>query len=205
MKAKNIVLACIIGCLLLSDIYFLHISYKDKATIEILNESLNQMKSLSIIESLYNISKEIAKTRLRYEQYPLNNRNIYIGSDTSKIMSIKALVDRPKLIFGSSQDMCSPCVFSVLDQLAEIIPNYSYNEDVIFIADIENRLKENYHNKKVVSFLNEKDFPLYKIKTPYLFILDNDLVVKMLFIADKSSPELTKEYLKAIKTHFSNF
>lgn len=44
---------------------------------------------------------------------------------------------------------------------------------------------------------------MYEIKImPYFFILDKDLRVKLLFITDKTSPELTKEYLKIIKERY---
>ena len=71
------------------------------------------------------------------------------------------------------------------------------------IADIEQRFKDDYYGKKVVSFHQKEDYPLYEIETtPYFFILDKDLCVKLLFITDTTSPELTKEYLKIIKDRY---
>ncbi|MDR3340284.1 MAG: hypothetical protein LBT25_09400 [Candidatus Symbiothrix sp.] len=205
MKIKNVIIICIIACLLGLDIYLLHINYQNRAIITTLNKAFERTDHLRSVEYLYKVSKEITKIRLQYERYPITNHEIYAGSDTTKIMSIESLVDKPKLIFGSSQNMCLPCIYSVLDQLAEIMPDYSNNENIIFIADIENRLKNNYHNKKVISFIRKEDFPLYEIGAPYLFILDKDMLVKMLFITDKTNPELTKEYLKMVKKRFPNF
>ncbi|MDR2968730.1 MAG: hypothetical protein LBV32_03885, partial [Tannerellaceae bacterium] len=65
------------------------------------------------------------------------------------------------------------------------------------------RFKDDYYGKKVVSFLQKEDYPLYEIiMMPYFFILDEDLCVKFLFITDKTSPELTKEYLKMTKHRY---
>jgi hypothetical protein len=164
MKIKIIMLVCVTVCLAGLDGWLLYINNKDKIIIKILNEELEEVSVLYNVEYLYKVSKELVKLRLRYEQYPLNNCEIYTGSDTGKIMFIKALINKPKLIFGSSGSMCPPCIEAVIEQLKEIIPDYSHNDNIIFVADIEKRSKNNYHNKQVVSFRNKKDFPLYKIK-----------------------------------------
>jgi alkyl hydroperoxide reductase subunit AhpC len=199
MKIKIIVLVCVISCLVGLDGWLLYTNYKNKIIVKALNEDFEKVSALYDVEYLYKVSKELIKLQLRYEQYPLNNCEIYTGSDTSKIMSIKTLINKPKLIFGSSGNMCPPCIETVIEQLREIIPDYSHNDDIIFVADIEKRLKNNYYDKQVFSFCNKKDFPLYKIGAPYLFVLDEDMVIKMLFITNKSTPELTSEYLKTIK------
>ena len=56
--------------------------------------------------------------------------------------------------------------------------------------------------KQALSFHREEDFPLYKSGMPYLFVLDRDMSIKMLFITDKASPDLTGEYLAVIKKRF---
>ena len=74
---------------------------------------------------------------------------------------------------------------------------------ILYAADIEQRFKDDYYGKKVVSFHQKEDYPLYEIETtPYFFILAKDLCVKLLFITDTTSPELTKEYLKIIKDRY---
>jgi hypothetical protein len=173
-----------------------------KTVMETLNKELNKTGYLREFEYLYKASKEVTVFRLQHELYPLANSKVYIGADKNRTFPIESLIDRPKLVFGSSQNMCSPCIYAVLDKLKEVFPDYEGNENILFMADIEQRLKDNYHHKKTVSFVKEEDFPLCKSGMPYLFVLDRDLVIKMLFITDKTSPELTKEYLAVIKKRF---
>ena len=108
----------------------------------------------------------------------------------------------PKLVFGSSQNMCPPCIYDIIDIIEEIFPDYKVNDRIIFIADVEQRFKENYHNKILLNFLKKSEFPLRDFRVPYLFILDENITVKMLFITDKENPQLTKEYLKSVKRIF---
>jgi hypothetical protein len=199
-----ILISGIAGCLLIFNIRLFHINRQNKVVIETLTKELDRIGYLLEFEYLYKASKELNIFILRNEQYPLKNYEIYIGADKNKVIPIETLIDKPKLIFGSSQNMCSPCIYSVLDKLKEVFPDYIENENILFVADIEQRLKDNYHHKKVVSFENEEDFPLYKSGMPYFFILDEDMMIKMLFITDKVSPDLTKEYLTLIKERFIN-
>jgi hypothetical protein len=204
-----ILIFVVVGSLVALNIRLMHINRQvreskgqDKMLIETLNRELNKTGSLREFEYLYKASKEMTVFRLQNELYSLANRKVYFGADKSKVFPIENFVKRPKLIFGSSQNMCSPCVYAVLDKLKEVFPNYAENENILFIADIEQRLKENYHRKKVLSFYREEEFPLYKSGMPYLFVLDRDMEIKMLYITDKTSPDLTGEYLAIIKNRF---
>ncbi len=128
-----------------------------------------------------------------------------MGSNNVNIIPILSIIDQPKLVLGLNQNMCRPCVEAVFNDIKEFFPDFETNPNILCIADIEQRFKDNYYNKEVISFHKKDDFPLYDIETkPYFFILDKDLCVKMLFITDISSPELTKEYLKIIKKRYLN-
>ncbi|MDR1340556.1 MAG: hypothetical protein LBK58_10965 [Prevotellaceae bacterium] len=210
MKTWHIILIfVVVGSLIALNIRLMHINRQvreskgqDKMLIETLNRELDKVSYLREFEYLYNASKEMTVFRLQNELYSLANRKVYFGADKSKVFPIESFVKHPKLIFGSSQNMCSPCVYAVLDKLKETFPNYAENENILFVADIEQRLKENYHHKKVLSFYHEEEFPLYKSGMPYLFVLDGDMEIKMLYITDKTSPDLTGEYLAVIKKRF---
>lgn len=104
--------------------------------------------------------------------------------EKSTFIPVQSITNRPKLVIGLNQNMCR-----------------LYVEDVF--ANVERRFKDNNYGKKVVSFHQKDDYPLYEIETMlYFFIFDKDLCVKLLFITDKTSPELTKEYLKMIKERY---
>ena len=206
MKFKSIqfFLVGIIACLLICNIVLLHIHQQDKNRMEKVVENTNGLEHLRGVEFMLKVANKITVTRFKYEQYDIGNANIYIGSNKNILLPIRNMVSQPKLVLGLNQNMCSPCVHGVLEDLKEFFPDYENNPNIIYIADIEQKFKDNYFNKKVVSFHQKGDFPLYEIGMPYFFILDKDLVVKMLFITDKNTPVLTKEYLSIIKERYSD-
>ena len=181
--------------LLIANAYLLYLIDKNKDIMKMAHYARNY-------EFLYQslIQKKI--TTLSYEQFALTGTKVYWGVDSTNFFSIEMLTQYPKLVFGSSQDMCPPCILDVIDIIKEIYPNYMTNDRILFVADVEQRLKENYHDKTVLNFLRKFEFPLYDFGAPYLFILDEDINVKMLFITDKENTGLTKEYLKLIKKIF---
>jgi hypothetical protein len=206
MKSTRIIFISIVGCLLIFDIYLLHLHGQDKTKIEALHRNANKAKYLREVEFSFTVFKELTITRFKHEQCPIGNVDVYTGLDKQTRQPLQNLVKRPKLVLGANQNVCSSCsiygVLGVLDELKIIFPDYEKNPNILYIADIEERFKDNYFGKKVISFLQKEDFPLYELGTPYLFILDKDLVVKMLFITDKTSPELTKKYLEIIKERY---
>ncbi len=184
-KSTQIVLKCTLAGFLLFNIglLFLNQQYKNK-----LNSTKQKLEHLENIEIMFEVSKETT---------------IYLGSDNKTLIPALSITDRPKLVIGLNQNMCRPCVEGVFAHIKEVFPDFESNPDIICIADIEQRFKDDYYGKKVVSFHQKEDYPLYEIETtPYFFILDKDLCVKLLFITDTTSPELTKEYLKIIKDRY---
>jgi len=203
MKSRytQLILSGIVVCLLLFNINLIFRQQRDKNRLATV---VQNMQRLNNVEFMFQDSKEITAKRFKYEQFNIGNVYIYTGSDKNAHMPIRSITERPKLVLGLSQNMCRPCIEGVLADLNEFFPDYETNENIIYIADIEQRFKDNYHNKKVVSFQQKDDFHLYEIENPYFFILDKDLVVKLLLITDKTSPELTKEYLKIIRERYPN-
>lgn len=203
MKSKTtyILLTGIILCSLFSNVRLWNL-YKQ---LTIRTEALlKTMDYLTEIELMHTSSKELTISKIRYEQHDVSNASIYMGSDRNALQPVRSIIDRPKLVIGLNQTMCAPCVLGVLETIKEIFLDFENNPDIMLIANIEQRFKDNYYNKKVLSFSDKENFPLYSLGAPYLFVLDKDLTVKMLFITDKTSPELTEEYLNIIKERFFN-
>lgn len=201
-KSKQIILICITVCILLFNISLLLSIQLNK--IE-LNKAKHKLEHFENIEFMFEESKRITVNRFKYEQYQIGNSLIYKGSNATNIMPILSITDQPKLVLGLNQNMCRPCVEAVFNDVTEFFPDFKTNPNILCIADIEERFKDDYYGKKVISFHQKRNFPLYEIETrPYFFILDKDLCVKMMFITDIASPELTKEYLKTIKKRYLN-
>lgn len=168
-----------------------------------LNSTKHRLEHLENIEIMFEVSKEITATRFKYEQRNIGDSYIYSGSDNNTLIPIPSITNRPKLVIGLNQNMCRPCAKGVFANIKEVFPDFESNPNIICIAEIEQRFKDDYYGKKVISFHQKDNFPLYEIdSTPYFFILDKDLCVKLLHITDKTSTELTKEYLKIIKERY---
>lgn len=199
-KSTQIVLLSTTICFMIFNIKLLLLT---KEQSEALNNSKRQLIYLEHVEYMYDNSKDLAITRFKYEQYKIGDATIYMGSDNKTIIPILSIIDKPKLVLGLNRNMCRPCVEGAFTLLKEFYPDFESNSNLICIADIDQRFKDDYYGKKVVSFLEKDDFPLYQIDTkPFFFILDKDLSVKRLFITDDTSPDLTKEYLKIIKEFY---
>lgn len=194
------ILKCVTACFLLFNVSLLFLNQQGKK--ELANEKL-KVKHLEDVAFMYEVSKETTLTGFKYEQRRIEDSCVYIGSDNKTLIPFHTIVDRPKLVIGLNQNMCRPCVEGVFNSIKEVFPDFKTNPDIICIADIEQRFKDDYYGKKVLSFSRKEAFPLYEIETkPYFFILDKDLCVKLLFITDQVSPELTIEYLKVIKERY---
>lgn len=196
------ILIFLVVSLILFNAGLLYFRIQDKIMLERAMQSISRLAHLKDVKFQFDFSKEITITRFKYEQYYIGNVYIYTGSDKNTLMHVHNITNDPKLVLGLNRNMCIPCIDGTLENLKDFFPDYENNPNIILIADIEERFKDNYYNKKVISFLHKEDFPLYEIETPYLFILDKDLNVKLLFIIDKTSPELTIEYLKNIRKRY---
>ena len=201
MKAKStyLILTVIIIGSLLTNIRLLHINRQNSIKMEAIVKTVDY---LTEVEFMHTVSKELTVSRIMYEQHDVSGASVYFGSDKNALLPLRTIMDGSKLVLGLNQTMCAPCVHGVLDNNKEIFPDFDTNPDILLIADLEQRFKDNYYNKKVLSFSEREDFPLYSLGMPYFFILDKDLVVKMLFITDKTSPELTREYLETVKERY---
>lgn len=201
-KSKKIILACVVLCLLLFNIGMLLVVQMHKKELA---STTHKLRYVENIESMFDVAKEATLSRFKYEQISIPNSYIYEGSDKNKLTPIISIINQPKLVLGFNQNMCRPCVEGIFTNVKEVFPDFDTNPNIICIADIEQRFKDDYYGMKVISFFRKEDYPLHIIDTnPYLFILDDDLCVKQLFISNAGAPELTKEYLKIIKERYLN-
>jgi len=202
-KSTQTILICIAVGLLLCNIVLMYSYQQTKSRLDKAVQVINQLEDLNDdTEFRFMIYKEVSVSRYRYEQYSLRNTQIYTGSDRNALQPTGLIAERSKLVLGLSQNMCSSCILEVLNALKEFFPSYETNTNILCIADIEQRFKDDYYGKKVISFHRREDYPLYEIDRPYFFILDKDLSVKMLFITDNTGPEMTQEYLKIIRERY---
>jgi len=170
-KSTQILLICIAVCLLLCNISLLFLYQKSKNRLSRAVQSMNAIVNLKEdTKFFFDIFKELTITRFRYEQFSLGGTYVYTGLDKNTTQPVQNITDQPKLVLGLNQNMCRPCVEGVFSDIKEFFPDFETNPNIICIADIEQRFKDNYYGKKVVSFLQKDDFPLYEIlESPYFF------------------------------------
>jgi len=154
---------------------------------------LNDLFRNKLVYSFKSVSKNISDTTLIIDK---NNKKI----------NIKALItSSPKLIFRYSVANCRDCINRII-KLIKKENNLGINQNLIGMGD--------YVNVNTLKGEVEVFFPIYlvnylpieaeQLKTPYFFMLDENLEIKNLFIPDENDEEMTEIYLKEIQRHILN-
>jgi len=147
---------------------------------------------------------ELYKFTIENEMSDLRDPYVYSGKDSQKKMELSCKIKKPALVFRFSGEECNNCIEFVIKELKRTFPDFAGNDRVILlVSGINERQKEDYYGKPVTNlYLDDLGLQFEKFSTPFLFILDNDKKCKMMFVPDKSFPELTKFYLETIKARF---
>jgi hypothetical protein len=147
---------------------------------------------------------EIYKSTITNESLELNNPVIYMGNDTANQMNLFDLVRGKCLVFRFSGEACNICIDFVMNKLKSTFTDFTGNSRILLIgSNINDRVKEKYYGKQIISFYSEDlGLPFEEYTPPFLFIIDRDRITKMFFIPEKTMPELTDLYLKNIKERY---
>jgi len=168
------------------------------------------------ITSCWEIHKEKQNADIIFynqiKQYILNesthvwNTEVYFGTDTLSTFNLLDSIKGNTLIFRFSGDMCNLCIDFVIKELKENFGEYYANKHIqLLSSNLNPRLKESYYGKKVLSLVSiNMGIPYEKKGIPFLFILNENKELELMFIPDKRYPELTNFYLKTIKDRFIN-
>ncbi len=166
--------------------------------VKLCNIQKKQLQSL-----MYNDSLRINLTK------PNIDKSLKLWDEKDDEIVLEQLVNTPKLIYTFSKLSCHSCIeneFTLLKKFADKIGQ----ENIILIlnySDINNM----YRFKRI----NELErFKVYNCKNnyfhlkltleniPYYFIIENDLIIKALFVPDKSLNNLTQWYFNLIKIRY---
>ena len=100
--------------------------------------------------------------------------------------------------------MCNLCIETTIDKLKSTFVDYSTNDKIVLLStNVNPRLKEAYYGKELYSYDNMKlDIPYEKKGLPYMFVVDSNMQVKLFFIPDIRTPELTDYYLSCMNKRF---
>lgn len=191
MKSKTYII--IINVLILFNIFiFAYIIIKQqKISYEVIEDQNDYF---------YQVRKQILNLEHSNESLIFPD-SVYIGCDTINVAKLN--INKPTLIFYFSIQACTSCYQNVLEQIAHIFPDYADREDIIFLSnDLDYKLRENYYEKTIYANFHFRNNLAMENSSPSLFILNPDMKIDLFFIADKQTPEYTKEYLIKIKERF---
>jgi len=140
------------------------------------------------------------------EDYKLDN--LYGARISGEEISLDSLCKTNyKLIFRYSDQHCNQCAESALHSLNKF--KESIGEDnIIILASFRTKhqfaffLKNNQSTNMVLNISTKIEIPIEEYITPYFFIMDKDMTVKLLFIPMKEIPGHTDAYLKSVLNRF---
>jgi len=138
------------------------------------------------------------------ENLEVNNPLVYKGNDTADKAFLYDLVRDKCLVFRFSGEACNACVDFAMARIKNTFKDFATNDRILFIgSNINERIKDKYYGKPVISFDSEDlGLPFEEYNTPFIFIMDKDRITKMMFVPDKTLPDLTDFYLNMIKERY---
>jgi len=147
---------------------------------------------------------ELYQFSIQNELADLRDPSVYIGKDSQKSISLSEIVEKPTLVFRFSGEECNVCIEFVVKELKRTFPDFAKNDRIILLGSgVNARLKENYYGKPVTNLsFDDLGLPFEQYRTPFLFIIDNDKKCKMMFVPDKSFPNVTRFYLETVKERY---
>lgn len=148
---------------------------------------------------------ELYQFTLQNELMSIANPQVYLGNDADSTRFLSDLVESPTLVFRFSGEACSVCTDFVIKELRRTFQDFRSEGRIILLgSNVSNAIKEDHYGKNVTSLLlDDLNLPFEQYNIPFFFILDSDFKCKMMFIPDKSFPDLTKYYLETIRARFS--
>ena len=173
-----------------------------RKTIDKLKESKERFENLSNIikirDSLSLVTEDI-HINLNTVVKTLNNEDIYFNQILDK---------KPKLFFIFSDISCPPCVELEIDRLKEIAKIIG-SENIILLASYRNVrhlkfLKQKKNLSVKMYCINDECLSLPKVmkNIPLLFILDSNENTKLIFIPEKTIPELSLQYYEIVRKRY---
>ncbi len=178
---------------------------------------VNQVRVLK--KEIYEIEQKqdinttrIDNLQLRFKLSFLNEEeklatDLTVKNEEGKLLKLSELVkEGKKLVLRISNTHCSACLHNLSPFVAEFIKSVGEN-NVIYLSDYENTrilrlLKSNYKINNEVYSIKQLNLPIEASNIPFLFVLDEQMKVQLLFAPIKEMSKLTEDYFNAIKYRF---
>ena len=113
-------------------------------------------------------------------------------------MDFKQVVANHLFFFFFSEETCSPCIQQTVTYIKEVFPDYETDDRIYFISPAyPARFRRNCYGKKLLNLENETlGMPLESENVPFIFTVNNDLVVEKVHVVNKSNFSKTLEFLQ---------
>lgn len=130
-------------------------------------------------------------------------KDMYLKEIDGTKVTIANIFTRSTLVLRVSEENCGTCIQAVLDLLKNE-DNYSEINSLIVLCRFENiRNARAFKNSSNIDWplyiLNKTDIPADNCNSPYLFVIDENLMSSKFHIVIKDFEELTKNYLKSVE------
>ncbi|MEO9885045.1 MAG: hypothetical protein ABJR05_06705 [Balneola sp.] len=184
---KNKILLQILLAGLVATIYFLYTNTNAKV-------ETNTPRKGGYAETVY--------LEKKYESYKLPKSFFTVTRDINLGNNEKVLV------FRFSELNCGSCVTREIRELRDFAKKYGWEQIIFLATNSDNEALETYKRvsgiKTEVYNINQHFFELDKelIDTPYMFIIDQDSIIKELFISMKQDPDRSVDYFNSISKYF---
>jgi len=128
----------------------------------------------------------------------ISNQSVYFGLDSLNRTDLKQILPNCLFFFYFSHQTCAPCLQQTVECIREVFPDYENDNRIIFISpDYPARFKRNCYGKKLLTLSNSKlGIPLETENVPFIFTLNDKLVIEKLHIVDKNDFDKTLFFLK---------
>ena len=171
-----------------------------------IQDKIEVVSEKQVIDELYSFFRHRNKDVIANNGIKLNF-DLQIEDQNQKRMSIGDLFINSsspfKLIISSSSLGCDICIREELMILESYIDKIGHENIIIFASDYNQRalmiLKENLKCDLKIYQIERINIPFEeKSNNLFIFVLDENFIIKDFFIPEKSLPELSKDYYEAI-------
>ncbi len=163
-------------------------------------QQFNQRRMLkkTPVETFY--FNDLLQSSISNECVEIINPLVYKGNDTVNKNYFFDLIRDKTLVFRFSGEACNTCIEFALEGLKKKFVDFATNDRILLIgSSINERIKEHYYGKPVISFYSSNlGIPIEEYNIPFMFIADKDRIVKMIFVPEKTMPELYELYLNTV-------
>ena len=137
--------------------------------------------------------------------------NITLKAFPNEYFSLRQVIGiGPKLVFRYTENMCQLCVDQEIDFLKELSLEIG-PENIVVLASYRNlkflknaKAFSDYHIKPFNIKPNAMANMLEKVDNPYLFVTDESLEMKMIYVPEKNIPSMSQKYYEIIKKKVFN-